>query len=219
MTKTANTQTDPPEKTSPVKKKRPSVHVTLKKTISFRKRDKIPIQFNQAYTRKLLFLRPTIQRTQRRYYQASDIFKKLSKEPSRIIVKEKFSFLYPDGIGKKFSQQFGDPNQAQTIKETIVTYFNTFFFSNAADQAIDLTQLDGENIFTGKIDLLLNALKDALRRDRGDNSHLPNVTSDTQYSTPVSEDSWQSPYDQDLLDLVRWLFDNCSDDPPNVKEL
>ena len=156
MPNTVTTRTVTQKKRSPV--------VQRKKPIPFHRGGKIPRQFHDAYTLQLWNLRRKVQSARGRSYQASDIFKTLSKDPSRIIVKRKFSYLYPDAMGQMFSQTYDDPDEVQGIKETIVTYFNAFFFSGAPDPGIDLTRLDGEGIFTGKIDLLLNALKEALRR-------------------------------------------------------
>jgi hypothetical protein len=128
----------------------------------FGRGQKIAKQFYDSYVAKLLHLRPQVQRT-RRYLQVSDLFNLLSKEPSRIKMKSKHSYLYPDALGEKFSQAYHDPDKVKDVQESIVKYFNAFFFSTA-NPGIDLTKLPGEGVFIGKVDLLLDALKEALRR-------------------------------------------------------
>jgi hypothetical protein len=137
-----------------------SFHVPRQKAL-FHVGQKIPEPYHQAFMHKLLRLRPSVRRIGR-YYQASDIFKNLYTEPHRIKVKKKLDYLYPDAIGKTFSQTYRG-FEVQKVQETIVLYLNAFFFSEVFDPTIDLTHLDGENIFTGKVDLFLKTLKKALR--------------------------------------------------------
>jgi hypothetical protein len=144
---------------------------------SFMKFDKIPEEFYHDYSQQLSRLIPEIKRT-RRPFQNFDFFNTSQTEPQRIILKGRHSYLFPNSMRKKFSQSYGSPEKAQQVRETILRYFNAYFFSSNSIREIDLSKIDGERIFTGEVDLLLSALKESLRRY---SSHLS--------SSPCLDDS------------------------------
>jgi hypothetical protein len=149
-----------------------------------------------------------------------DLFYPSNNELRRVIVKMKHSYLFPKSLRKKFSQSYSSPEIARQIEQSILLYFNTYFFFSSPVyplRGVDLSKEDGEGLFTGQVNLLISGLKESLRRlsSRLPSMNLPNP-SDPPVNACSSDDGQppRSPAGRPSLSL--WLGSSLPPISPNA---
>ena len=149
-----------PKQSNNISGSSPSSH----RKATFHKGEKIPEECYEKYSKQLFLLIPKIRKT-RQSFQSYDLFNNSKTERTRIILKPRHSYLFPDFMRKKFSQTYESVNKVHEIQSMILNYFNSYFFSTKNSiQDIDLSIVDGEKIFLGEVNLLVSLLKESLRR-------------------------------------------------------